>query len=228
MENFQYYNKVFTKLLGKPSTESDDLKIWDKSVLTKKKMFNNVIPFMLVMTNKKGPHTISFCMNLKSEYSNYCNIEQIYSGAAYLPKEKSLYIVANDLLTIFTAFRYIVGYNCGKFNLKDAIKGYRDDIYNGTTMNDVDKILVMKDNFTAMLSYMNIDSLENYVNLPPYMENDSLNLAMESEANELFYSYLDRKKKNENMSNRDVFNLMKANKFNYDTGDRTTSTTSKR
>lgn len=227
MENFQYYNKVFSKLIGKPSVESGNLKIWDKNTLYHKKMFNNNIPFILIMTNSTGPHTLSFCMSLKSDYSNYCNIPEIYNGATYLSKEKSLYIVANDLLTIFVAFRYILGYNFGKFSLSDAIKGFRDQIYNGTSMSDTDKILVMKDNFTTMLSYMNVDSFENYVNLPPYMEGSN-NLVMEEESNKLFYSYLDRKKKTENMSNKDIFNLMRANKFTYDTGDRTTSTTSKR
>lgn len=228
MNNFQYHDKVFSKLLGKPTTSSQNLRIWDKTVLNKKKMFGNNIPFDLIMLSGKNPDTISFLMNLKSDYSNSCNIEQIYSGAAYLPKQKSLYLVANDLLTVFVAFRYIIGYNAGKFNIGDATKGFRDEIYNARDMNDTDKVLVMKDNFTAMLSYMNIDSLENYVNLPPYMENDSLNLVMESEANALFYNYLDRKKKTEDMSNRDIFNLVKSNKYNYDTGDRTTSIVRKR
>lgn len=228
MSNYQYYTKVFKKLLGEPSTQSKDIVLWDPSVLSKKKMFGNNIPFNLVMLSSVGPNTLSFCMKLKSDYSNYCNIPDIYDGASYLVREKSLYITADNLSTIFAAFRYIIGYNSAKFNLKDAIKGFRDEVYRGISVSDTDKLLMMKDNFTSMLSYMNIDSLESYVNLPPYMEQDSLNLAMESEANTLFYSYLDRKKKAENMTNRDIFNMVRANKFTYDTGDRTTSTTRKR
>lgn len=228
MSNYQYYSKVFKKLLGSPSTESQNVMLWDNTVLSKKKIFGNNIPFNFIMLSSKGVNTISFCMKIKSDYSNSCNIPDIYDGASYLSREKSLYVTSDDLLTIFAAFRYIIGYNSAKFNLKDAIKGFRDEIYNGTVVSDEEKILMMKDNFTSMLSYMNVDSLENYVNLPPYMEQDSLNLAMESEANTLFYSYLDRKKKNEEMTNKDIFNMVRANKFTYDTGDRTTSTTRKR